>query len=146
MQSGGRHAGESAAIVHQMRLVIETELLCKFRPARRRGSGQIRHQALESRDAGILLGRQADLLLEPFVKMLATDTDLARQIGNAYGAVGAFNLGDRPANERAHADFGSHAVVYQGLDELEAGPARRRVEQLRVRGPETRGSEHVKLN
>ena len=76
--------------------------------------------------------------------MLATDTDLARQIGNAHGAVGAFNLGGRPANEGAHADFGSHAVAYQGLDELEAGPARRRLEQLRVHGRGTRG-EHVKL-
>src|SRR5258706_6519828 len=114
MQSGGRHAGESTAIVHQMCLVIETELLCKFRPARRRGSGQIRHQPLKSRDAGILLGRQADLLLEPFVEMLATDTDLARQIGNSHGAVGAFNLGGRPANNgrtRISARMLSHTMV-----------------------------------
>src|SRR3982074_564400 len=83
MQSGGRRAGESTAIVHQMRLVIETELVCKFRPARRRGSGQIRHQLLESRNAGILLGRQADLSLELFVEMLATDADLARQMRTA---------------------------------------------------------------
>jgi hypothetical protein len=44
------------------------------------------------------------------------------------------------------ADFASRAVAYQGFDELEAGPARQRLEQLRVHRPETRGSEHIKLD